>query len=138
AGQTFYYRIRTCAGVYQNMCSAWKMISLQNPTQSAADVPDISGLTVTPSSNWSNVTISWNKIHNYSTNMPQARYEVQTKSSLSGVSWSYRNKADGSGSGGYNVATHSGQIPVNTTSLTWTDRSLSVPYSAGQAYQYRI
>lgn len=138
AGQTYYYRIRTCAGTYQNMCSAWKMISLQNPTQSPSDVPAVSGLKVTPSSNWSNVTISWDRVPNYSTNMPQARYEVQTNPVPSGGTWSYRNKTDGSGSGGYNATTHSGQVPIDTTSFTWTDTSYSVPQAGNKVYRYRI
>lgn len=143
AGKTYGYQIRPCTTTASSSCSAWSTLELSNPVSSADIIPDIRNFSVTPSSDWSNVNISWTKAQPYVAKLSSARYEIQTRnqatSSNNWNGWYYRQTSTGgsSCSGGISSSCSNG-IPRDTTSISWTDTTFSVPSAVGKNYQYRI
>src|SRR5690606_30564983 len=122
----------------QDTCSDWTIAVLNNPVQSGSNLPSVNGFSVNPSSDWNNVVLSWSEAGRYATNMSAARYEIQTRTNSS-TAWNYRNKGTGGSScADTTVAACSRQITSNTTTLTSTDTTYSVPSAAGKTYDYRI
>ena len=139
-GQTFEYRLRPCPNAADSTgCGEWTTVSLANPVQSTSDVPAIQGFTVSTSSDWSNVTLSWNAPDRFAANMSAIHYEIMTNTNTASPSWLYRSTAAGAGNcmGGISPTCSNGITPA-TTSLTWTDTTAAIPYAPGQTYQYRI
>lgn len=99
------------------------------------------GLTIRVGKEWNAAEISWT---------PQEgakKYELQSRNPTgpnnNGTRYfQYRNINDGSGycSIGINctVGIHSHAIPVDTTSLVWTNTSYAVPSLVGQSFEYQM
>lgn len=136
-GEKYEYRIRYNLRGSINSFSDWSVATLNNPIQSMADAPvAVTGFTVTPTSNWSSITMSWDQLPPFAVTMTEATYEIQTRSSANGT-WYFHNRVDGSSdytSAIYSYSNRTFSIPHTTTSLTWSSR---MP-AAGGHYEYRI
>jgi len=135
AGADYEYRIRykTSADVF----SEWDTVALGNPVQSIADAPDgVKNFKITPASDWSTATLSWDQLPAFLITMTDVTYEVQSRTSATG-SWYYHNRDGTSDYVGpnYSYSNRSYLIPYNTTSMTWTTK---FPSAAGQHHEYEI
>lgn len=133
---TMQYRLRSYDS--GNVASSWNTVSLTPPLGSSMST--IPSLTITPSNDWSNVTIAWTKPnHN---NMPSPIAEVQYRSGAG--SWYIRRIADcpscGNANPTYPYSTDplfSAMIPYSTSSLTWSG-SYVMPQTTGITFEYRV
>jgi len=135
------YRIRLRSTLVADMHGNWVAYTVDTPSS----VPSVSDFTVTPSSNWSVVVLSWGSYK--PTNLLSPEFEIQTKNASDSY-WYTRERDDGGqcygsasycreeGGSYYNDSPHSSHTPIETTSLDWTSSS-SRPVS-GAVHQYRI
>lgn len=132
ASNNHEYRIRLRSTVVSGMVSDWVTTAISPPTIS--DMDKLSSLTVTPTNDWSAMTLAWN-VGDIS-KLPDPKIEIQTRNGTS--SWAYRIKDDGSGSQpNTNYPNYSYDIPPSTHSITWTSNNIK-PSSGGVTHEYRI
>lgn len=136
-GQTYQYRVRIKSGTVPELYGPWATATLSPAANNT--YPTIQNFTVTPNSNWTSHTISWDGV-NIATTVPSPRYDLQYRTTAS-ASWRFVTIASGGNavgvSGNHNDDTYTGRIPVNITSFVWTDGSTR-PSNPGQTYYYQI
>jgi len=136
-GQTYEYQIRVKSSTISGLYTNWTPLSISAPT--LASQPLVTGLSASPQSSWSGVTLNWNAPNTSST--PSPVVEVQLRSSPTGT-WMLRRVADAAASAngsvaGYNDdAAFSAKIPTSTTQLNW--EGIYATPAAGQTFEYRI
>ena len=135
AGQTYEYRIRPYTG--STPSGAWFTALLSAPSNT--NLPAVTSFTATPNANWNNLTLAWSA---NTVAVPGPAYELQTRASSSDT-WMIRRTSDGidgwgvqnAGVAGFEGTT--GQLPITTTSLTWTTGG-GIPAASGQSFEYRL
>lgn len=138
-GDAFQYRIRAYNS--SNVAGSWNTATLTTPTVGTRET--VKSMTATPAIDWSNINLTW--VPPNTNNVPQPRYEIQSRTSTTGDESTWRLSSIASGGGNYPVSaqnqnntTLSAQIPFATNSITWNNTAYMMPQSAGSTYQYRI
>lgn len=134
-GTTYGYRIRACATGVSLYCGAWNEISLANPIQLGSPIPSMTHFTVTPNSDWTLLTLTWDAAPAFAAVPSGQKYEIQSRRNAT-EAWSYRLRGSGATtSNGCDSTTcnTSGAL----TSTTWNSTGYAIP-PAGQTYDYRI
>ena len=135
-GATHEYRVRSYDA--QGVAGSWSTASLAVPT--ASSLVSMNNLSVTPSTDWTNINVTWSAIPN---DMPNPIYEIQLRENTS-TSWSIRRILDTSSTP--NAAFNSSYatdsafstlIPYATNSINWKGQN-AIPYVTGTTFEYRI
>jgi len=132
SGQTYEYRIRSFEGA---TAGSWYTAALAVPNNDTLQA--LTDFTISPAPSWASATLSWS---GSVSSIPDPHYEIQYRSTTGGT-WYLARLADGYSSygvttGNQSLSTLSAQIPLSTTSLTWS--GAAIPNGAGQTYEYRI
>lgn len=140
-GQNFEYRIRYLDN--NSQYSDWDTVVVSNPVQSTSDFPRrVSDFNVSFNEDLSRVNLTWSQIPEVATNMNEAKYELQSRTSPS-ADWRYHRYDTGSIYTAYTNLCNEGSssctsnTPYNNTSLSWSYAGAK-PQSAGSVYDYRI
>ncbi|HRN90377.1 MAG TPA: prepilin-type N-terminal cleavage/methylation domain-containing protein [Candidatus Saccharibacteria bacterium] len=136
SGQIIEYRLRP---VVNGTPLAWSTAALSSPDNTSVNAPEISNFTVTPDTNWNNITMTWSEPTGMQS-VPNPIYQLQTRASTTGT-WYWRYTTTGNGNytpgyGSYDItSSYTSQIPSTTTTLSWTNQ---IPYASGQTFEYRV
>lgn len=128
AGQTIEYRYRAYVS---GTPGSWSTANLAVPN--AESMGAIKMFTINPNMPWSNITLAWTAPDGLGS-PADVIYELQTRDP--GGTWYARAITTGNGAYSGGGAT-SGDIPLTTTSLTWTNTAI-IPQASGVSHEYRL
>jgi prepilin-type N-terminal cleavage/methylation domain-containing protein len=129
--KVYQYKLRYIGN--DNSIGPWNTATL-NPLDTIS-LPVIKNIAITPNGSWTNTTISWDSIGQFS-KMPDAKIIIHTRT-LPDSRWYAVNPANGGtpvSLASDSSTSDGGNMAATTTSVTWTQR---IP-SAGNINEYRL
>lgn len=129
--QTHEYRMQ-----YKKSDGSWSDFQqLSLSPMEGRTLPTIKNFKATPSSDWSQMTLTWSSLKNFA-NLPGVKLRINHRSSSAG-DWRVRTPSPCGNSNVGSSTTYSGTIPAQDTMSLWTGPACTVQ-NAEQTHEFRI